>query len=274
MHGNLIMSRISKAVELARKEGNFLNGDVEANEINRVSTSPFHATNLQKVETDINVLKKNHVLSAVEDDKILDTYRLLRTRVLRRMRQNKWKSLGITSAGKNDGKTITAINLGISIAMKQNHTVVIVDADFRNPSISKAFGFEPELGLSDYLTSDISLDKVLINPGIEGLVLLPGSKHPHSSSELLSSLKMTRLAKDLKMRYQSQIIIYDLPPVLVGDDVAAFAPNLDSVLLVVEEGSTDKRHLKKSIDLLEGVEIIGTILNKSNDGTHNGDYYY
>ncbi|MEJ2116334.1 MAG: exopolysaccharide biosynthesis protein, partial [Gammaproteobacteria bacterium] len=72
----------------------------------------------------------------------------------------------------------------------------------------------------------------------------------------------------------SRIIIYDLPPVLVGDDVAAFAPNLDTALLVVEEGSTEVNKLKRSIDLLEGVDIIGTVLNKSKNSTQNLEYYY
>ena len=168
------MSRISKAVELARKEGNFLKSPIKSNSDNGVVEADYIKTN--KIVAGYDVLRKNRVLTAIDDNQIIDTYRLLRTRVLRRMRQNNWKSLGITSAGKNDGKTLTGINLGISIAMKQNYSVVVVDTDLRNPSMHKLFGFKPKYGLLDYLKSDVPIDKILVNPGIERLVILPGNK--------------------------------------------------------------------------------------------------
>ncbi len=267
------MSQISKAIQIAKKEGQYSNINFNDNDFN--NENGLNNTNIQKIVVSKDALEKNHVLSVIDDNRIIDTYRLLRTRVLRRMQQNKWKSIGVTSAGKDDGKTLTAINLGISIAMKQNFTVVVVDTDLRNPSIHKFFGFKPKVGLGDYLASDMPLEKVLVNPGIDRLMILPGSSnHTQTSSELLSSPKMARLTKDLKTRYPTRIVIFDLPPVLVGDDVVAFAPNLDTVLLVVEEGGTDSGKLKQSIDLLEGVEIIGTILNKSKESLQNQEYYY
>ena len=267
------MSQISKAVQIAKEKGQFSNEDFRDNTVKNLKE--FNDSHFQKIVASKSVLKKNHVLSAIDDNRIIDTYRLLRTRVLRRMQQNMWRSIGITSAGKNDGKTLTAINLGISIAMKQNYTVVVVDTDLRNPSIHKLFGFEPNFGLGDYLTSDMPFEKILVNPGINRLVILPGSSnHTQESSELLSSPKMARLTKDLKTRYPTRIVIFDLPPVLIGDDVVAFAPNLDTALLVIEEGSTDSDKLKRTIDLLEGVDIIGTVLNKSKESLQNQEYYY
>ena len=266
------MSQILKAVELAKKEGNFVQKDPSSKEANAIGDSILPGTN--KITANARLLKKNKVLSAIGDQNIIDSYGLLRTRILRRMQQNKWKSIGITSSGKDNGKTLTAINLGISIARKQNYTVVVVDADLRKPSLHKLFGFEPRFGLSDYLTSDIAIDKILLDPGIDRLIVVPGNKRTEASSELLSSHKMSRLTQDLKTRYPSRIVIYDLPPVLVGDDVAAFAPNLDTALLVVEEGGTEADKLKRSIDLLEGVEIIGTVMNKSTSDTLTEAYYY
>ncbi len=266
------MSQILKAVELAKKEGNFRQKNPKNSESDAVGELLLPDSN--KIETNKSLLKKNKVLSAINDQKIIDSYGLLRTRVLRRMQQNRWKSIGITSAGKDNGKTLTAINLGISIARKQSYTVVVVDADLRNPSLHKLFGFKPRVGLSDYLKSDISIDKVLVHPSIERLVILPGKKSTDASSELLSSHKMSRLTQDLKTRYPSRIVIYDLPPVLVSDDVVAFAPNLDTALLIVEEGGTETDKLKRSMDLLEGVDIIGTVLNKSKGNSLTEEYYY
>lgn len=266
------MSQISKAIEIAKRKGHFDQTSLKGHD--DCSAGEFNYTITNKIVVSKNLLKKNKVLSAIDDQRIIDSYRILRTRVIRRMQQNKWRSIGITSAGKNDGKTLTAVNLGICIAMKQNYTVVVVDADLRKPSLHKLFGFEPEVGLSDYLLSDVPVDKILIQPGIERLVILPGTDSTENSSELLSSPKMSRLTQELKTRYPSRIIIYDLPPVLVGDDVVAFVPYLDAALLVVEEGGTETDKLKQSINLLEGVGIVGTMLNKSKENQNNQDYYY
>ena len=265
------MSQISKAIEKAKTQRNFSNkafGNRDAIDLD------VNYTKTQNIIVNNKLLKENRIISALDDRVILDSYGLLRTRLLRRMLQNGWKSLGITSASKGVGKTTTAINISVSIAMKHNHTVVLVDADLRSPTIHQFFGFKPKVGLSEYLTSDVSIEQILIHPGINNFTILPGNKHVETSSELLSSQKMSRLSEQLKSRYKSRIVIYDLPPVLVGDDVVAFAPNLDAILLVVEEGCTESDKLKRSIDLLEGVEIIGTILNKSKRQTQDSEYYY
>ncbi len=266
------MSQISKAIEIARQQGSYVDSSLHNQDTRNSQQSDISKIN--HVQTDESILRENKVLTAIDDESIIDTYRLLRTRVQTRMRQNNWKTIGITSAGKNDGKTLTAINLGISIAMKQNVTVVVVDADLRNPSIHNVFGFKPQAGIGDYLTSDISIDDILVNPGIDRLAIVPGNNRTQASSELLSSPKMARLVKELRTRFPTRIVIFDLPPVLVGDDVVAFAPNLDAALLVVEEGSTESDKLKKSIELLENVEIIGTVLNKSKDTSQSQEYYY
>ena len=266
------MSQISKAIELAKRERPSSRERFKGNDV--IRAGEFNCTNSNKIITDKNTLKTNKILSEIDDQRIIDIYGLLRTRVLQRMHQNKWQSVGITSAGKDHGKTLTSINLAISIAMKQTHTVVVVDADLRNPSIHKSLGFKPQFGLSDYLTSDIQIDDVLIDPGIDRLFIVPGNKSTETSSELLSSPKMSRLARELKTRHTSRIVIYDLPPVLMGDDVVAFSPNLDTALLIAEEGSTQSDQLKRSIDLLEGVDIIGTVLNKSKNSIQNLEYYY
>ncbi len=266
------MSQISKAIEIARQQGSYADSSLQSHDVRNGGQLEY--SNLRRIETDRSILAKNRVLTAIDDDQIIDTYRLLRTRVQTRMRQNNWKTIGITSANKNDGKTLTAVNLGISIAMKQNVSVVVVDADLRNPSIHELFGFKPEVGIGDYLTSNIPLEKILVNPGIDRLAILPGNKRTQASSELLSSPKMVNLIKELKTRFPTRVVIFDLPPVLVGDDVVAFAPNLEAALLVVEEGSTESDKLKKSIELLENVEIIGTVLNKSKDTSQSQEYYY
>jgi len=179
------MSQISKAIDIAMQQEGYADSGLQNNDIRKRQQSDL--SKIKRVQTDETALKKNKVLTAIEDESIIDTYRLLRTRIQTRMRQNNWKTIGITSAGKNDGKTLTAVNLGISIAMKQNVTVVVVDADLRNPSIHEVLGFKPQVGIGDYLTSNMSIDDVLVNPGIDRLAIIPGNNRTQASSELLSS---------------------------------------------------------------------------------------
>jgi Mrp family chromosome partitioning ATPase len=125
------------------------------------------------------------------------------------------------------------------------------------------FGIKPKYGLGDYLTSEMAVEELLIHPGIERFVILPTPKSVDGSSELLALSKMVQLVQDLRTRYSSRLIIFDLPPVLVGDDVAALSPLLDAILLVVEDGKTQADELARAVELLEGVNLLGTVLNKS-----------
>ena len=118
-------------------------------------------------------------------------------------------------------------------------------------------------GITDYLLNDASLTECLVNPGIERLVLLPAGQPVQNSSEVLGSPKMLNLAKELKMRYPDRLVVYDLPPLLAGDDALVFSPHLDGCILVVEERKTRAQEVHRALDLLIDAKLIGTILNKS-----------
>ena len=211
------------------------------------------------------VLRNNRVVAANENNPIAASYKVLRTQVLQRLRVNKWNSLAITSPTEGCGKTLTAINLAISLAREVNHTVLLVDLDLRRPNLHTYFPDIPGLGISDYLLGDTELNNILINPGIERLVILPGHEAFSNSSETLSSPKMVQLVEELKTRYPSRIVLFDLPPVLSSDDVLAFAPYVDAALLVVEDHQTQKRELKRAVELLDAINILGTVLNKATE---------
>jgi len=219
-------------------------------------------------------LQKNHVLNPEIDKVIVNAYKLLRTRVLQQMQQNGWATLGVTSPGPDEGKTLTAINLSISMALKLDFTVLLVELDFRKPSLHDRFGFEPEYGLGDYLAGRVQLEKVFVNPGINRLLLLPEQKIQNNTSEILSSKGMEQLVDELKNRYPSRIIIFDLPPVLAGDDVLAFSNIADATLLVVQEGKTTTDDLNRTVSLLENQNLIGTVLNRSSVTNEFSNYGY
>lgn len=219
----------------------------------------------KSVDIPQHVLAENRLIAGNRGDVRATSFSLLRTQVLHAMRNNGWASVAVTGPVAGVGKSLIAANLAISISLEVNQTVLLVDADLRRPSIHKKFDFEPQFGLSDYLVNDVSLDQLLVNPGFKRLVVLPGKGSTPESSELLSSPKMQALTKELSSHYQSRIIIYDLPPLLNTDDAMVLLPLVDSAILVVENGKNTESEVVKSMRLLESTNLIGTVLNKSDE---------
>jgi capsular exopolysaccharide synthesis family protein len=213
-----------------------------------------------------SVLKDNRIISAHQPGRWLESYRMLRTRCLQTMDSLEWNTLAITSTSHGTGNSLTAANLAITISMELNRTVLLVDINFQNPKLHTLFGLHVEAGLSDYLLDDIPLSSILINPGLERLVILPAGKQALlNSTEMLHAPKMQRLVQELKSRYPERIIIFDLPPILDQDDALGFAPHIDCLLLVVDEGETNINDLRQAALLLKDQQVLGTVFNKSTD---------
>jgi capsular exopolysaccharide synthesis family protein len=218
-------------------------------------------------------LRDQRIILTEEHDPVADAYKVLRTHVLQRMRANGWKTLAVTSPSEGNGKTLTAINLAISLAREVNQTILLVDLDLRRPSLGRYFVDGPTRGLSDYLTEGVDVADLLIHPSIERLVVLPGNHSFTQSSEMLSSPRMVQLVQEFKTRYTDRLTLFDMPPLLAGDDVLAFLPYVDAVMLVIEEGKTTKAELAQAYQLLGEKNIIGTVLNKSEDASSGIGYY-
>jgi protein-tyrosine kinase len=259
------MERIKQALEKARQERQARQGVTPASPVPSAAApaSPGQGVS-QRVALDSKVLRDNKVIAGLEPGAFSDAYSLLRTRILQIFKENNWNTLAITSPGDEDGKTLTAINLAISIAREVNYTVLLVDANLRQPWMLENLGLAHRKGLSDYLTDDVPLGELLFRPdNLEHLVILPGGHPLRNSSEMLSSPKMAQLVEEMKARYPDRIIIFDLPPVLGTDDTLAFAPHVDAALLVVNEGVTKKQDIENAVDLLSVTNVVGTVLNKS-----------
>src|SRR3972149_5384321 len=171
------MERIKQALEKARSERQKAGSTYTPPE--RTSgagaAEPVTYTHTRTIDVPTDLLRDKRIITGLEQNAFTDAYRILRTQVLQRLREKNWNALAITSPGLNEGKTLTAINLAISLAMEVNYTVLLVDADLRHPSVHSYFGFEAEYGLSDYLTADKPLSELLVHPeGIPGFVILPG----------------------------------------------------------------------------------------------------
>ena len=267
------MERIKQALERARQEreaaGVFRTPLSPAREARTAVDVAYSQTRVCKVDSAL--LRANRVVCGDANDEAMAAYKMLRTQVLQRMAAKGWRALAVTSPAPSQGKTLTSINLAVSIARAMDHTVLLADLDLRRPSIHTYFSYSPAYGIDDYLLNDTPLSEILFNPGIERLVILPSKEPVSDSSELLSSPKMLRLVEELKTRYPSRFVIFDLLPVLSSDDTLAFAPNVDAMLMVVEDGKTKKEELKQAMGLLDGTNVLGTVLNKSDEKM--GTYY-
>lgn len=267
------LDHISRAVEKARQERKLITGRRAAPE----SLKKLAYNNIRTIKVSKDLLREKRIILSEDkdhDSECINTYKRLRTAVLHRLRQNGWNTFGITSSTPGEGKTLTAINLSIQLSMEANHTVLLVDADLRHPSVHRYFGYMPVKGLADYLLSGVSVEEILIHPAIEHLIVLPGGKPIRNSSESLSSPKMAALVKELKTCHSSQLVVFDLPPLLFSDDVMAFSPCLDAFLLVIEDGKVAHDELAHSIDLLESTNLLGTVLNKAQEKEAGYSTYY
>jgi protein-tyrosine kinase len=258
------MERIKEAVERAKRERAQGTGFAAPMTRHQETTAPaINYTQTPTVEMATAQLREKRVIAAVEDSMFNEAYRMLRTQVLQRLRENNWNVLAVTSASKGEGKTLTAVNLAISLAKEVDQTVLLIDADLRNPTVHEYLGLRQEPGLGNFLTGGSTVELMLLHPDVGRLVVVPGGKPLDNSAGMLSSPKMHDLVREVKSRYIERIVIFDLPPVLATADVLAFAPFVDAVLLVVEEGKTSKEELQRAAELLGNIPIMGTVLNKS-----------
>jgi protein-tyrosine kinase len=241
---------------------------------NKQSAESIRYPHIQTDAINPDVLQNNRIIMGIDDDPRADIFRVLRTNVLRQLRQNNWNSFAITSATPGAGKTFISVNLAIAIAMEEDQNVLLVDADIKRPGVGQQLGLRFDFGLVDCLTSDLSLYETCINPGIERLVVLPGRNSNKNSSELISSRRMLDLIKEIKSRYASGIIIFDLPPLFAADNALLLMPHVDAALLVVEDGKNSFDELQQSMYILEDTNLLGLVLNKSRQTLPTHQYGY
>lgn len=193
-------------------------------------------------------------------------YKMLRTQVMRRLAEMNANTLAVLSAFNGEGKTLTSINLAIAIAADLGHTALLVDLDLRNPSIHRRFGIEPALGIEDCLERRRPVYEAMVKiAGYERLTVLPARSRVEQSSEIIGSQRMADLMLELRTRYFNRVLIFDLPPVLMADDVLAFSRHVQAGLFVVSEGKTAREAVTRSLALLHKLPIVGTVLNCSQE---------
>ena len=279
------MSHLKKALEKAGKEGTVLLRESrtetwEAQEtvypreipsesplpepipdkgVSHGSTPDYVQT--RSVETDRERLVGNRVFSILPKNRIADQYKLLRTMLLNRTRPLGHNTIAVTSFKEREGKSLTAVNLSIIMARESRQTVLLVDADLRQPSVHKIMGIAETPGLKDYLLHDKPLEELLVHPGIETLTILPAGGRLDNSTEVLGSVRMEALVREIKNRYPDRYVVFDCPALYNCPDALVLSSYIDGMVLVARADYTTGADLAKSMAMLKDRNVIGVVLN-------------
>jgi protein-tyrosine kinase len=181
----------------------------------------------------------------------------------------------ITSSVPSEGKTFTSVNLAISIAMEVDHTVLLIDTDIMKRDTSRVLGVSDRKGLFDLLANpELRLEDLLVRTSMKNLVLLPVGTPRDGSTELLASMRMRELTREIATRYHDRVVLFDSPPVLATTTAAALAPLVGQLVLVAEAGSTKQETIRETLQRLDRTTITGVILNKAKQvAVPSYDYY-
>ena len=170
----------------------------------------------------------------------------------------------VSSSHPNEGKTFVAINLALSIALEQDKTVLLVDADVLRPSLHRELEFDSKKGLLEYLLAEVpSLSDIIYSTNIDNLKLIPAGKPHHLTNELLASERMERLAKELAERYPDRIVIFDCPPIIGVTETPVLSDLVGQALVVVEESKTKTDDVKTAVSQLNSDIALGLVMNKT-----------
>ncbi|MDP1699419.1 MAG: CpsD/CapB family tyrosine-protein kinase [Aestuariivirga sp.] len=276
------MERIKEAVEIAKAARSRL-GEGEPRELR--TTRPADGKGKRKsgfvpgdgepAHLEPKQLKAMRIVADDVADPRSRGFEMLRTQVFRKMSDASHQTLGITSPSAGCGKTVCILNLALSIARLPERSITLVDLDLRKPQIASCLGLPAGPGVDDVLRGRAPLEDIVVVPeiGKGRFRILPIYHASRNAAELIASSQMAELVQLLRAQDPTGIILFDLPPVLAVDDVISFLPQLDSVLLVVASGQTTVSDISNSERLLGATEIMGIVLNKSEEGAEAGYPY-
>jgi len=225
----------------------------------------------RRVELDLDALSASGIVSPnVPRNQVADQYRVIkRPLIMNAMGKGAamvahGNLIMITSALPGEGKSFTAINLAMSIAMELDNTVMLVDADVARPSVMRMLGLPSSPGLLDIVVDESrDLSSVLLRTNVDKLTILPsGTPHPRAT-ELLASDAMVRLLNEMATRYADRIVIFDSPPLLMTTEARVLATHMGQVVMVVHAGKTLQSQVRQALATIEACPLKLLLLNKT-----------
>jgi capsular exopolysaccharide synthesis family protein len=218
--------------------------------------------------------EENRILTAArQGGSLLESYRVMRTNVQFAAVDHPTAALLVTSTVPGEGKSVTASNLAVAMAL-DGKSVILVDADLRRPTIHAKYGAEQRPGLTNVLVGHTTLEEALKTTEVPGLRILTSGPLPPNPAELLNSRAMRDL--HAKLRAAADIVIFDSPPMLASADAQVLSADVDGVMYVVQFGEARKSALRHASELFgqSRARILGVVFNKIDLAARRDDYYY
>lgn len=210
-------------------------------------------------------LARSRIVSLEKSDPAHVAFDVLRTRVLKALRDNGWRRVAVTSPTKGCGKTFVAANLALSLARQPEIRTLLLDLDLRAPALAPALGLREARPIQPFLEGRAAPAEHLLRVGAN-LALGPNSQRVRDSAELIQARQTGPALAAAVAFLAPDVVILDLPPLLAGDDALATLPHVDCALLVAGGGQTTPEHIEACERLLEGsTPLLGVVLNRAED---------
>lgn len=276
------MERLQAAIEKARQESSQLPGRSASVSADQSLDDRWHA--LKKLKVNPRTMVRNRIFS-IEATKEAISFDVLRTRTLRFMQQRGWTRIAVTSPTPACGKSTISLNLAFAIARQPKVRAVQIEVDLRQPSQERLMGLPKrpnrdaaDVNLRGLFTGEIPFDHLASRYG-DRLALATNGKGMSNASDLLLSSQVGEVLQSVEDDYRPDIMIFDMPPMLVNDDALAFTQHVDCVLLVAAAEHTTISQIDRcEKELAEHTNVLGVVLNKcriaSADGTYGYNYAY
>lgn len=257
------MSRIEKAMERAVQLRQGGTASPEPQYVLEQEQRPLHTPPPALAGTEIIVPSSPFLIDLKDPYLPLgEEFRKLKAALVKLTTGDEFKNtVLVTSSVQHEGKSITALNLAISLAQEYDHTVLLIDADFRRPAMHSYLGIEMKQGFSDCLLGEAEISDVIIPTGIGRLSVITAGREVPNPVEMFASQKTEAVIAEMKNRYHDRFIIFDSPPVLPFAESRTLAHLVDGVLFVVKEQLASQKNVKEAIDALKGCRMLGIVYN-------------
>ena len=265
------MSRLEEAMNKAKQLRGTDGGMV------RTAAPPKTSTPIPRQVPGEGIEVVHPLLVAANDENVpvAEEYRKLKSMVVQITKKKGFcNTLMVTSSVSGEGKSITALNLALSIAQEHDHSVLLIDADLRNPSLCRYLGVEPKAGLANCLMDGMDIGDALIKTGLGNLTLLPAGKRVVNPVELFTSQKMRDLLDQIKHRYADRYVVFDTPPLLPFAETRFLGTRVDGVVFVVREGGPSLQNVTEALEALKDANVLGLVYNEASESSRGSGYNY
>lgn len=211
-------------------------------------------------------MRENRIVG-FNSTRVARPFSLLRTQFEKKLKANKWRLVGVTSATPGAGKSFLSANLASTLSRLPDRMTYLIDLDLHRGSVAENFALTKGKGINDFLSGEVNdLNEIGLKVEGSNLAIFPTFVGDYDSTELLSGERFLQLIGALRLLPEDAFIICDLPPVFANDDTMVIMQKLDAYMLVVEQGITNERQVRDTVRMLDPSPCLGSVLNRYESG--------